>query len=91
VAGVDYMIAGSLSGCSFVCVRPLKLLAAALTTYQIGLAIVFLLAVTGLDGVNAVCTDMRACIGLVIGLGLCGTGLAYLACCYVVVVHLHLP
>jgi drug/metabolite transporter (DMT)-like permease len=44
--GVAYMIAGSLSvGCSFVYARrfisPLKLDAAALTAYQIGLAIVF--------------------------------------------------
>ena len=46
MAGVAYMIAGSLSlGCSFVYARrfisPLELPAAALTTYQIGLAIVF--------------------------------------------------
>jgi drug/metabolite transporter (DMT)-like permease len=89
VAGVAYMIAGSVSvGCSFVYARkfitPLDLPAAALTTYQIGLAMVFLLVVTDLDGINAVFRDTRAWIGLVLGLGLCGTGLAYLAYYYVV-------
>ena len=84
VAGVAYMMAGSLSvGCSFVYARkfitPLDLPAAALTTYQIGLAMVFLLVVTDLDGIDAVFRDTRAWIGLVLGLGLCGTGLAYLA------------
>jgi drug/metabolite transporter (DMT)-like permease len=89
LTGVAYMIAGSLSvGCSFVYARrfisPLKLPAAALTTYQIGLAIVFLFTVTSLDGINAVFGNTRAWIGLVFGLGLCGTGLAYVAYYYVV-------
>jgi drug/metabolite transporter (DMT)-like permease len=88
-AGIGYMIAGSLSvGCSFVYARrfvsPLNLPAAALTTYQIGFAIVCLLMVTSLDGIDAVFRDTRAWIGLVLGLGLCGTGLAYLAYYYVV-------
>jgi drug/metabolite transporter (DMT)-like permease len=89
VNGVAYMIAGSVSvGCSFVYARrfisPLNLPAAALTTYQIGLAILFLLMVTDLDGTGAVFRDKRAWIGLVVGLGLCGTGLAYLAYYHVV-------
>jgi drug/metabolite transporter (DMT)-like permease len=87
--GVVYMIAGSLSvGCSFVYARrfisPLNLPAEALTTYQIGLAIVFLLIVTSVDGIDAVFRAPRAWIGLVFGLGLCGTGLAYLAYYHVV-------
>ena len=36
-----------------------------------------MLAVTSLDGIDAIFTNGRACIGLVFGLGLCGTGLAY--------------
>jgi drug/metabolite transporter (DMT)-like permease len=89
IVGVAYMIAGSLSvGCSFVYARrfisPLKLPAAALTTYQIGLATIILSAVTTLDGIGAVFGDTRAWIGLVFGLGLCGTGLAYLAYYHVV-------
>jgi len=89
LAGVAYMIAGSLSvGCSFVYARrflsPLSLPATALTTYQIGLATVFLCMVTPFAGIDAVFRDTRAWIGLVFGLGLCGTGLAYLAYYYVV-------
>ena len=89
IAGVAYMLAGSLSlGCSFVYARrfisPLKLPTAALTTYQIGLATVLLFMVTSLDGIDAVFGNTRAWIGLVFGLGLCGTGLAYLAYYYIV-------
>ena len=88
-AGVAYMIAGSLSvGCSFVYAKrfisPLKLPAAALTTYQIGLAMVFLFLVTSLDGIGAVFGDTRAWAGLIFGLGLGGTGLAYVAYYYIV-------
>lgn len=83
-AGVAWMVAGSFSvGCSFVYARkfisPLKLPAAALTTYQIGLAALFLAAVTDLGGTAAVFHDTRAWIGLIVGLGLCGTGLAYIS------------
>jgi drug/metabolite transporter (DMT)-like permease len=89
IAGVAYMLAGSLSlGCSFVYARrfisPLKLHAAALTTYQIGLAMTLLSMVTSLDGIAAIFGNPRAWIGLVFGLGLCGTGLAYLAYYYIV-------
>ena len=65
IAGIAYMIAGSLSlGCSFVYahrfISPLELPAAALTTYQIGLAMVFLFMVTSLDGIDAVFANTRA-------------------------------
>ncbi|VIO68270.1 hypothetical protein CI1B_20390 [Bradyrhizobium ivorense] len=81
--GIAYMMAGSLSiGCSFVYARkfisPLQLPASALTTYQIGFAVVFLVMGTRLDGIEAVFSDTRAWIGLVFGLGICGTGLAYI-------------
>lgn len=90
--GVAYVMAGSLSvGGSFVYAKkfigPLQLPASALTTYQIGLAVVFLLMVTSLDGIGAIFSNTRAGIGLVFGLGLCGTGLAYI-CYYFVVANL---
>src|SRR5215213_1041338 len=77
------MIAGSLSvGCSFVYARkfvgPLGLSPLALTTYQIGLALIALLVATDLDGITLVLADRRATLGLVLGLGLCGTGVAYI-------------
>ena len=83
VAGVLWMVAGSLSvGCSFVYARkfisPLGLSPLALTTYQIGLALIVLLLVTDQHGITRIFADRRATIGLVLGLGLCGTGLAYI-------------
>lgn len=68
VAGVLWMLAGSLSrGASFVYARrfisPLGLSPVALATYHMGLADVF--------------GDPRAVLGLIVGLGLAGTGLAY--------------
>jgi drug/metabolite transporter (DMT)-like permease len=50
----------------------------ALTTDQIGFALVILLATADLHGIGAVFGDTRAALGLVVGLGLCGTGLAYI-------------
>ncbi len=84
VAGVFWMIAGSFSvGCSFVYAKkfitPLGLSPLALTTYQIGLALVILLVATDLHNIGAVFGNTRAWLGLVFGLGLCGTGLAYIA------------
>ena len=81
--GVLWMAAGSLSvGCSFVYARkfisPLGLSPLALTTYQIGLALFLLLATVDRHGIMAVFADRRATVGLVLGLGLCGTGLAYI-------------
>ena len=61
--------------------------AAALTTYQMGFGLLPLLAVTDLDGVGAIAGDTRALAGLVVGLGLLGTGFAYILY-YVVVEHL---
>lgn len=89
VNGVLYMITGSLSvGCSFVYAKkfisPLGLPAAALTTYQIGIAAVLLGLVTDFNALGAVFEDDRAWMGLVFGLGLCGTGLAYVMYYFIV-------
>ena len=89
VVGVLWMIAGSFSvGCSFVYARrfisPLGLSPLALTTYQNGGALLILLAATDLHGIGAVFVDTRAWLGLVFGLGLCGTGPAYI--CYYMIV-----
>ena len=64
VAGVLWMIAGSFSvGCSFVYAKrfisPLGLSPLTLTTYQIGLALLILLAASDLHGVGAVFDDTR--------------------------------
>ncbi len=81
--GVLYMLLGSASvGLSFVYARrflvDLAIPASALTTYQMGLALLALLVVTDLDGITAISGDTRASVALAGGLGLMGTGIAYI-------------
>ena len=87
--GVFYMVAGSLSvGASFVYAKryviPLKIPATALTTYQLGIGLLLLALFTSYKGMANILTDTHAAVGLVIGLGLLGTGLAYILYYYIV-------
>jgi drug/metabolite transporter (DMT)-like permease len=89
---VLYMLLGSASvGLSFVYAKKflsdLDIPPVALTTYQIGLALLTMAIVTDLDGITAITEDRRATIGLVIGLGILGTGVAYILY-YFIVDHL---
>lgn len=90
--GVGYMLLGSASiGLSFVYARRFlsdrSIEPAALTTYQIGAALLMLTAVTDYAGITAIEDDRRAFIGLVVGLGILGTGVAYILY-YVIVARL---
>ena len=90
--GVLYMTAGSFSvGSSFIYARrhlsPKGYSALALSSWQTGLALLLLLAITDLDGITAIYQDSRALVGLIIGLGLLGTGLAYVLY-YFIIQHL---
>jgi drug/metabolite transporter (DMT)-like permease len=81
--GVLWMAAGSLSvGCSFVYARrflsALDISPLALATWQIGLALLEISCVTDFHGMARVTGDLRAMLGLVLGLGLTGTGVAYI-------------
>jgi len=81
--GVLYMVGGSLSvGASFVYAKkfltPLKIPALALTTYQLGFAMLLLILFTDYTDITNVFTDTHATLGLIIGLGILGTGLAYM-------------
>jgi len=92
VQGVLYMMAGSLSvGCSFVYARrflvPKGISPLALSTYQIGLALLVTWLFTDLDGIGRIQQDSVALTGLIVGLGLTGTGLAYVIY-YFIVQHL---
>ncbi|RDU96169.1 DMT family transporter [Trinickia dinghuensis] len=92
LAGVCWMLGGSLSmGLSFIYAKrfitPLKIPGVALTTYQVGFASIYLYAVVGLDGTGALFAHPKAAVELVLGLGLLGTGVAYLAY-YHIVEHL---
>ena len=87
--GVLYMVAGSLSvGASFVYAKryviPLKIPAVALTTYQLGVGLLLLALVTDFSGVGNIWTSLHASLGLIVGLGLLGTGLAYIIYYYIV-------
>lgn len=89
IEGILYMVAGSLSvGASFVYARkfiiPLKIPAAALTTYQLGFGLLLLALCTETAGMGAILGDLHATLGLIVGLGLLGTGLAYILYYYIV-------
>lgn len=87
--GVLYMVAGSLSvGSSFVYARkyivPLRIPAAALTTYQLGLGLFILAVITDFDNMLNITASIHTAAGLILGLGLLGTGLAYIIYYYLV-------
>lgn len=89
VQGVLYMGIGSLSlGVSFVYARRFladkEVSPLALTTYQIGLALLVLACVTDLEGITRIGADPVALGGMVFGLGLTGTGLAYILYYFIV-------
>ena len=89
LGGVAWMILGSLSlGCSFVYARrfisPLGISPLALSTFQIGFALCILALVTPYGGLTHIASDRIALLGLVVGLGLTGTGIAYILYYYIV-------
>lgn len=89
IAGVLWLLAGTLSlGVSFVYARrflmPLKLPALTLAAWQTGLAVLTLLALTDFNGIGAIATDMHALSGVIIGLGVLGTGGAFLIYYYII-------
>ncbi|MBN3763823.1 DMT family transporter [Burkholderia sp. Ac-20365] len=89
LSGVAYMVAGSLSvGCSFVYARrflsKLDMSPVALSTWQIGFALLTIACVTPFGGITQITHEARAAIGIVLGLGLLGTGLAYILYYFIV-------
>ena len=88
-AGVLWILAGTVSvGVSFVYARrflaPLGLQPVALATWQTGLALLTLATLTDIRGMSAILHEPRALAALVLGLGVLGTGLAYLIYYYMV-------
>lgn len=87
--GVLWVLSGVASvGVSFVYARrflsPLGLPPIALATWQTGLALLTLAAVTDTTGISVIWGEPRALLALVLGLGVLGTGLAYLIYYYIV-------
>ncbi len=89
VEGVLNILLGSISlGMSFVYARkyvvPLNISAAALATYQLGFATLILFFFTDLQGIGRITESAVATWSLVLGLGILGTGLAYIIYYYLV-------
>lgn len=87
--GVAWIVLGALTlGASFIYARrfiiPLQLPAAALTSWQLGFGLLTLTLITPSAGLDAIFSDAHAALGLVVGLGLLGTGLAYIIYYYIV-------
>ena len=83
IVGVLWIgLASAAVGLSFVYTKRFlagsDIKASALTTYQFGIGLVVLAAVTDLDGITAIGGDTRALTGVVLGLGLLGSGVAYI-------------
>lgn len=88
--GTIFMVTGSLSvGVSFVYakrfVTGLKISPLALTTYQLGAGLVILLFTTDFSGITNIKGDKSALLSSLIGLGILGTGVAYL--CYYFIIE----
>ena len=89
LVGISWMALGSLSlGLSFVYAKkyiiPLNMENSALVTYQLGIAAVFLFLVTDLEGVGKLRSSSFALTATVVGLGVIGTGIAYVIYYYLV-------
>lgn len=82
-AGVLWMLAAAIVlGLSYVYVKrylsPFNLPPLTLVTWQMGLALLILAVLTNFAGIGHILHDWRAVAGVVVGLGILGTGVAYL-------------
>ncbi|SAL01367.1 putative DMT superfamily transporter inner membrane protein [Caballeronia calidae] len=81
--GVLWLLASSMIlGLSYIYVRlflsPANLPPLALATWQMGLALLILFFCTDFTGISHLLSSLRATIGVVVGLGILGTGAAFL-------------
>lgn len=89
LTGIAYMVVGSLSvACSFVYAKKylsnLHISPVALSTYQVGLALVLLAVVTDMTGITSIARDAKTLIGVIVGLGLAGSGVAFILYYYII-------
>ncbi|MFA1671415.1 EamA family transporter [Rhizobium mongolense] len=87
IIGVFWMLGGTtILGVSNGYVRrflsPFNLPPLALATWQTGLALLVLLAVTDRTGISDILQNWHAATGVAVGLGVLGTGMAFLICYY---------
>ncbi|MGP8432769.1 DMT family transporter [Paraburkholderia fungorum] len=81
--GVGWTVVGAMVlGLSYVYVRrflsPFNIPPLALVTWQMGLAVLILASITNFNGMGRILQDWRAVAGVVLGLGILGTGVAFL-------------
>ncbi|NVJ52074.1 MAG: DMT family transporter [Campylobacteraceae bacterium] len=81
--GIVSIILGSLSvGASFIYAKkflmPLKINSTALTTYQLSFALIIMIFLVDFDGINNIWQDTHTSLGMVFGLGIFGTGIAFI-------------
>ncbi|WP_108880605.1 EamA family transporter [Anderseniella sp. Alg231-50] len=89
IEGVLYNVVGSFSvGASFVYAKkyviPLGIPVSALITYQLGLSLVILLVVTDMNGIGEIWSNAYVAAGLILGLGVLGTGIAFIIYYYII-------
>jgi len=89
IEGVLYTIVGSFSvGASFVYAKkyviPLNIPVSALITYQLALSLVILFLIIDLQGIGNILNDPYVATGLFLGLGVLGTGLAFVLYYYII-------
>ncbi|MDR0236842.1 DMT family transporter [Acinetobacter sp.] len=87
--GIFWMMVGSLSfGISFVYARyyllSLNIPSIALATWQLGIAVLILYIFTDFTGITAISSDKHVFLGVIIGLGVIGTGGAFLLYYYII-------
>jgi drug/metabolite transporter (DMT)-like permease len=89
IEGVISVVVGSfVIGSSFVYAKkfivPLKLHFSALATYQLGFALLVLFFVVDLNGIGDISSNTHVLVGSILGLGLLGTGIAYIIYYYLI-------
>ncbi|MEO9876364.1 MAG: DMT family transporter [Anderseniella sp.] len=89
IEGVVYNVIGSFSvGASFVYAKkyvlPLGIPVSALITYQLGISLIILLMITDTSGIGAIWNDVYVALGLAVGLGVLGTGIAFIIYYYII-------
>lgn len=87
--GIYYVLVGSIFiGTSFVYAKkfimPLKLHFSALCAYQLGFALLGLFVVVSFDGISNILTNNHVFLGVSIGLGFLGTGIAFIIYYYII-------
>ncbi|WP_228711640.1 DMT family transporter [Arcobacter arenosus] len=89
IEGIKAIILGSLVvGSSFVYAKrfisPLKIHFSALTTYQLAFATITLSLFVDYNGISNITLNLNVLLGTIIGLGLLGTGLAFILYYYLI-------